>query len=217
MVAQKYSVLIVEDHNHTAMRLSHSVKQHPELTVCNVASNLQCGLLFLQKHHPRIVLCDLGLPDGNGLDLIKAATRVDWTCDTLVISIFGDEQRVLAAIRAGACGYILKNSTNENIAQNILEVIAGGNPISAKIARYFLSLVNSVAPDEKPKTEGAVLTQREIEVLTAVSRGYKRAEIASDLSISLGTVGNHIHNIYKKLNVNSNIEAITEASKKGLM
>ena len=211
------SVLILEDHDHTATRLRRDVMRHPDLTVCAVASSLHTGLVLFNQHKPRIVLCDLGLPDGTGIDLIKAVARCDWDCDSIVISVFGDEERVLNSIRAGARGYILKNSNAHDLASDILSVIHGGSPISPKIARYLLTLAETSEPAREPAKEKIILTGREAEILMAVAKGHKRHEIAANLLISAGTVGNHINNIYKKLAVNSSIEAISEANKMGLL
>lgn len=214
---QGFRILIVEDHDHTATRLKRDVARHPKLSVCAVASGLQSGLTFLYQHKPRVVLCDLGLPDGDGIDLIKAVKTCDWECDSLVISVFGDEERVLTAISAGANGYILKNSSEHDICADILSVIVGGSPISPKIARRLLTLVGENA-SFKPAPKGKILlTPRETEILQAVARGFKRHEIGEELSISAGTVGNHINNIYKKLEVSSSIDALTRANKMGLL
>lgn len=217
MQEKTHSVLIVDDHEHTAARFGLSVSQDPCLSTCAIAFDLRSGLSLLAKHKPRVVLTDLGLPDGDGIEIVKAVTAADWACDTLVISVFGDEERILRAIRAGAKGYILKNSPNEDIARDTLYVIAGGSPLSPKIARHLISQFAVRSPD-KPLTKGAiVLTPREIEILNAIAKGFRREEIASALGIAIGTVGNHINNIYKKLEVSSGIEAISEASSLGII
>ena len=211
------SVLIVEDQVQTCLRLKDAIDSSPELTACAVAHNLDAGLNALFDHKPRLVLTDLGLPDGTGLDIIKAATQADWICESLVISVFGDEKRVVDAIRVGAKGYILKNSDERSISDDILSVLNGGCPISPQIARHLLTLVNDLKVQDDSNETAIHLTSRETEILRGVSRGYKRAEIGNSLGISVGTVGNHINNIYKKLEVNSNIEAVSLATKMGLL
>lgn len=211
------SVLIVEDQVQTCLRLKDAIDSSPELTACAVAHNLDAGLNALFDHKPRLVLTDLGLPDGTGLDIIKAATQADWICESLVISVFGDEKRVVDAIRVGAKGYILKNSDERSISDDILSVLNGGCPISPQIARHLLTLVNDLKVQDDSNETAIHLTSRETEILRGVSRGYKRAEIGKSLGISIGTVGNHINNIYKKLEVNSNIEAVSLATKMGLL
>lgn len=211
------TVLIVEDQVHTCLRLKDAIESSSELAVCAVAHNLDAGLNALFDHKPRLVLTDLGLPDGSGLEIIKAAGQADWICESLVISVFGDERRVIGAIRLGAKGYILKNSGEGSISDDIITVLNGGCPISPQIARHLLSLVNDLGAQDDAMENSIQLTTRETEILNEVSRGYKRAEIGRNLGISTGTVGNHINNIYKKLEVRSNIEAVSRATKMGLL
>lgn len=212
------SVLIVEDQVQTSLRLREAISSCDDLSVSSVAHSLDTGLEAFYKDKPRLVLTDLGLPDGSGIDMIKAAAKADWPCDSLVISVFGDEKRVINAIRAGAKGYVLKNSGVSSIADDMCAVLVGGSPISPQIARHLLSMVNDLGLAESGTQEdGIKLTSRESEILNEVARGYKRAEIGQNLGISVGTVGNHINNIYKKLEVNSSIEAVTRATKMGIL
>lgn len=211
-----HSVLIVEDQEHTATRFARAVEVSPELTVCGVARDLAHAWMLFETHRPRFVLTDLGLPDGSGVEIILAAARADWACDCMVISVFGDRQRAMEAIRAGARGYLLKSDPVEEVSRQILEVIGGGSPMNPKIARYLLDTMGPAVTDTTPPG-GERLTQREHEVLSLIARGYKRREIAEMLNISVGTVGIHINNTYKKLKVGTNIEAVARASKIGLL
>ncbi|SOH93973.1 DNA-binding response regulator, NarL/FixJ family, contains REC and HTH domains [Monaibacterium marinum] len=210
------SVLIVEDRIHTADRLCAAVNAHPKLTVIGEAHLVERGLELLQQLRPRLLLTDLGLPDGSGVDLIRAASAADWDCDSLVVSVFGDEHRVISAIRAGARGYILKSAPSMDIGESMQSIIEGGSPMSPQIARFLLNLVGPERPDGMENADIG-LTQREQEVLQAVARGYRRQEIADRLSISVGTVGNHVNAIYRKLEVSSNIEAVIQATRMGLL
>ncbi|MBB96769.1 MAG: DNA-binding response regulator [Rhodobacteraceae bacterium] len=214
--APPYSVLVVEDQEHTAQRFARTIDAHPDLTVCGVASDLATAWTLFESRKPRFLLTDLGLPDGSGVEIIAAAVNADWTCDSMVISVFGDRQRAMEAIRAGARGYLLKSDPVEEVARQILEVIHGGSPMNPKIARYLLDVMGR-ADDIEPMADDNSLTQREQEVLNLVARGYKRREIADLLEISVGTVGIHINNTYKKLKVSTNIEAVARASKIGLL
>lgn len=212
-----HRVLILEDHHQTSIRLSEAVKACDLLSICGTAYMLDDGLKKLFELRPRVVLTDLGLPDGSGIEMIKAVMATDWACDALVISVFGDERRVISAISAGAKGYILKNSGTETIADDVLSVIEGGSPISPQIARYLLSMVADQQAPLMAKEKNISLTKREHEILTIVARGYTRAEIGQQLNISAGTVGNHINNIYKKLEVGSNTQAVSRATKMGII
>ncbi|GAB5448115.1 LuxR C-terminal-related transcriptional regulator [Gymnodinialimonas sp.] len=211
-----HSVLIIEDRPDIADSLCAAVMATDGIEVAAVAGDLDRGLQLLFEVRPRVLLVDIGLPDGSGVDAIRAVSQVDWQVDALVISIFGDEARVIEAIRAGAKGYVLKGGDLAHIGEDIHSVLDGGSPISPAIARHLLAVLND--PRDSPTPEGAsTLTNRETEILRAVARGYKRHEIAAQLGISAGTVGNHITSIYRKLEVSSNIEAVAIASRAGML
>lgn len=211
------SVLIVEDRVHTAESLKRSVAMHPNLTVVGVAYDLDSAISQFNFHKPRIVLTDLGLPDGSGIDLIREAAECDWKCDSLVVSIFGDERRVYQALRAGAKGYIHKNDSAADIGKCIMELIDGGSPMSPKVARLLLSVIGKDTDAPAPFDGESALSEREMQVMNLIAKGMKRREVADKLSITVGTVGNHVHKIYSKLGVNSNTEAIVEATKQGIL
>lgn len=209
------SVLIVEDRTDIARRLQTVVESTSGITLAGMASTLSQGIEVFYHLKPRLVLVDIGLPDGSGVDLIKAVASAEWEVDALVISIFGDESRVIEAIQAGAKGYVLKGQEMDKVGEDIMSVLEGGSPISPSIARHLLAVLKEANVPSMPKE--SVLTQRETEILKAVSRGYKRREIADQLGISAGTVGNHITNIYRKLEVSSNMEAVAHASRLGVL
>lgn len=213
-----HTVLIVEDRLYTAKTLRADVNTHPALNVIGMAHNVGDALQAIDQHKPRFVLVDLGLPGGSGIDVIDAVQTVSWPCECVVISIFGDEARVLQALRAGAKGYILKNDPHRNIGRQIMDLIDGGSPMSPKIARLLLKIAQSgVCLESGAASEAPKLTTREMDVLQQLSYGFKRKEIAERLSISVGTISTHINSIYGKLNVNSNIEAVIFAKSNKLL
>ncbi len=210
------TVLIIEDRPDIAARLTEAVNATDGITVAGQAGTLDQGINLLYDRRPRVVLVDIGLPDGSGIDAVKASAAADWEVDALVVSIFGDEARVFEALQAGAKGYILKSGALRQIGDDILAVLEGGSPISPSIARHLLSVLSTGAAP-KPEASDSGLTDRETEILRAVARGYKRHEIGTQLGISAGTVGNHITNIYRKLKVGSNMEAVVQATKIGVL
>lgn len=172
-----------------------------------------------------VLLTDLGLPDGSGLELIRHAQRHLPACESLVISMFGDEDNVLASIEAGALGYIHKDATPDDIAHTIVEMKDGASPISPMIARRVLDKWR-VLQSERPATASAppaqdgsksMLSTREQEVLELIARGFSYAEIAGLRSVSVHTVQTHIKNLYSKLAVHSKSEAVFEATRMGLL
>ena len=179
-----------------------------------------------------VLLTDLGLPDGSGLEVIRHARLRHPLCEPLVISMFGDEDNVLASIEAGALGYIHKDATPDDIAHTILDMKAGASPISPMIARRVLSRFLALqsgrdggapepAPDvaQLPATEKArnLLSAREQEVLGLIARGFSYNEIARLQAVSVHTVQTHIKNLYSKLAVHSKSEAVYEATRMGLL
>ncbi|MBT9385987.1 response regulator transcription factor [Pseudooceanicola sp. CBS1P-1] len=211
----QHSVLILEDRQEICRRLQSAIAATEGLELAGVAGTLDQGVPMIFARQPRVVLVDIGLPDGSGIEAITALQRAHWPVDALVISIFGDETRVVEAIRAGAKGYILKGGNLAEVGTAITSLIEGGSPISPAIARHVLNIAKTGLPG--PGAPAELLTERETEILRAVSRGYKRREIAEQLGISAGTVGNHITSIYRKLEVRSNMEAVAQASQAGMI
>ncbi len=245
---QAWRVLIVEDDPQMRDFFAASVTRCPQLQLAASLASVAEGRAWLDNdaNMVDVLLTDLGLPDGSGLEVIRHATRLHPRCEPLVISLFGDEDNVLASIEAGALGYIHKDSAPDDIAQTILEMKEGASPISPMIARKVLAKYASsraraaqdaqdaqdapapptpaatpaaVAEPAARKAEGepALLSPREHEVLMLISRGFSYAEIARLQSVSVHTVQTHIKNLYSKLSVHSKNEAVFEASRLGLL
>lgn len=213
-----YSVLLVEDDPHTRSMLASVVNAHRQLSIMAAVGTRREGLAQLEQNQPDVLLVDLGLPDGDGTDLIGEIYLRGYSTDAMVITIFGDEKHVIRAIEAGATGYILKDGSNSYIADSIIQLKQGGSPISAPIARYLLNRFHSSQTEiEKPEISMPRLTEREVEVLSQLSRGFNFAEIAEILSISPHTVTSHVKHIYRKLAVRSRSEAVFEAVQLGLI
>ncbi|PXW74559.1 LuxR family two component transcriptional regulator [Blastomonas natatoria] len=161
---------------------------------------------------PDLFLMDIGLPDGNGYDLvpeIKAACAAK----VLIISSFGDRDTVVKALSAGADGYLLKDSSPQQILDGIAITLDGGAPVSPAAAVYLLDLLRSPAPSSpvQPLSQADDrLTQRESELLRAFAEGKSYKEAARMLGISPHTVGTHVKAIYRKLEVNSRSDAIRQ-------
>jgi len=226
-----WRVLIVEDDPQMREFFAASVARAPELVlVASVGTVAQArAVLDDPGGIVDVLLTDLGLPDGSGLEVIRHARCKHPECEPLVISMFGDEENVLASIEAGALGYIHKDATPDDVAHAILEMKAGASPISPMIARRVLarlkgpvsqeSTIGAVAIPGTPHGKGEViqLSPREQEVLELIARGFSYQEIARLVQISVHTVQTHIKSLYRKLAVNSKSEAVYEATKMGLL
>ena len=219
--ASGHGVILVEDDDHTRERLARTIAGHPQLTLLGSAATCEEGRALIARFEPDVLITDIGLPDGSGIELIGEARRKHPNVLALVITIFGDESHVVAAIEAGAMGYLLKDGTADYIGSSILEMIGGGSPISPPIARYLLRRFRAGDPaptDPVPTSEpGPRLSEREREVLMLIVKGFSYAEIASLLGVSAHTVTTHVRGIYRKLAVHSRGEAVYEALALGLV
>lgn len=212
---QVYSVLIVEDNPITLEVLTEVIEQEPNLKLaCAVANRSDAEACLEQKAD--IILVDIGLPDGSGIDLIRHAKEQNPETEIMVISSYGDEEHVVEAIEAGASGYILKDASLPEVGPHILSLMKGDSPISPGIARYLLSRFQS-KPLSNAEDSSTNLTEREQSVLTLIAKGYSRNEAAKALGMSQHTVNTHIKHIYRKLSVHSRTEAVFEAYQMGLI
>jgi len=161
---------------------------------------------------------DLGLPDVSGIEIIRETARRYPETDIMVVTVFGDEEHVLASIEAGATGYLLKDSLPEEFIDVIKELRAGGSPISPIIARQLLKKLRPASsPGQVPTSNLSELSARESEVLSFIAKGFSFAEIAKLLEISPHTVTTYVKKIYQKLAVHSRGEAVYEATRMGLI
>ncbi len=212
-----HRVLIVEDQPATRERLAGIVAATAGLELVAALPDFGSAAQWLESEPaPTVMLVDLGLPDGDGLDLIRLSRRLDPQPEVMVISVFGDERHVVRAIEAGATGYLLKDSSAEEIGQGILRLIDGESPISSSIARHLLRRLQPTV-QAAPTGDGPHLTRREHDVLRLIAKGFAYAEIAAHLGMSPNTVTSHIKHIYRKLQVRSRGEAVFEAMQLGIL
>ncbi len=209
------TVLIVEDDEATRARLAAAVSAEPELQVVGDAEDLREGKRLLSREVPDVLLVDLGLPDGSGLELIRDAGSISPRIQSMVITVLGDEESVLGAIEGGARGYLLKDTPPLEIGKAVLQLVAGGSPISPSIARHLLRRFH--APMAASNQPAPRLTEREQEVLNLVVKGFSYPEIARLLGIAVSTVTTHVRRTYRKLEVRSRGEAVYEALAQGLI
>lgn len=213
-------VLIVEDDPLIRQRLlgilTHLGYQADALLF---AETLAQARSVVQDSPIALALVDLGLPDGNGIDLITELRNSDPALGILVISAWSTEDILLGALRAGATGYVLKERDDLEVSLSIRSVLRGGAPIDPFIARRIIAelqpaaaVASSTAPTDDPK-----LSNRESEILGLVAEGLANREIAEKLFLSRYTVECHIKHIYRKLAVSSRVKAVKEARSRGLL
>lgn len=227
-----WQVLIVEDDPQMGEFFAASVRRSAQLRLLACVGTVADARVWLDDPAQvvDVLLTDLGLPDGSGLEVIRHARQRRPECEPLVISMFGDEDNVLASIEAGALGYIHKDATPDDIASVIVEMKGGSSPISPMIARRVLAKYRAlqavssevpvaavVALEIDPGETRGVLSVREQEVLALIARGFSYAEIARLKTVSVHTVQTHIKSLYGKLAVHSKSEAVFEATRMGLL
>lgn len=204
-------ILIVEDDPAFRERFAAIVASCADFELVAAVGTCADARAALTRPRLDVLLCDLGLPDGDGADVVREARRLHPTLDAMVVTVFGDEAHVMRSLEAGATGYLLKDSLPEDFIATVTLLRGGGSPIHPTIARRLLQRFSSVS--RRPVETGVVLSDREREVLQLVSKGYRVSEIAGLLAISHHTVSSHIKNIYTKLEVSSRGEAVYEASR----
>ncbi|MEM6857210.1 MAG: response regulator transcription factor [Pseudomonadota bacterium] len=212
---RKQRIAIIEDDPILRDHFVEIVSSAHDMDIAGVAASQLAGRnLAIQK--PDLVLLDVGLPDGSGLDLIEPF-KEEGESSVLVVTSFGDRDTVVAAIHAGADGYLLKDSTQDQIVSAIRDALAGLSPMSSAAAMYILDMIRSGEPlvEAAKDDEAAQLSPREVELLNLFARGLSYKEAATQMSISPLTVGNYVKTIYGKLAVHSRSEAVYEALKSG--
>lgn len=229
---------LVEDDPEILGFLSEALRPHGDLVLAFAASSVVQAREALQGQGVDVVVVDLGLPDGSGVDVIHQV-RAAWPrCEVLVSTQFGDEASVIAAFEAGATGYLLKQRSATQIADDIRQLHAGGSPISPMIARKLLQRllpgregaglipVDAVVPAASPsasaasrreRAEPVVLSAREQQALELLAKGFTADEIAQLMDVSRNTVLTYVRRTYRKLDVSSKAEAIFEARQVGLV
>lgn len=216
MKTSSITVLLVEDDEPMRIEFESMVLNHPRLTLAGSVSTLNDAWTLLRHTAPDVAIVDLGLHDGDGVELIKLLHQQSYPTAVLVATIFGDEAHVIRAIEAGARGYLLKDTAIDEFAKAVELVHSGGAPLSPQIARHLLKRFEPVEKASITLRQDG-LTVREIDILKHISQGFTVAESARMLNISSHTVATHIKNIYSKLAVHNRVEAIIQARNQGLI
>ncbi len=216
------SVLVVEDDEALRREFVAMIDAAPGLVLLDAAGTLSAARAAMARHGaPKVMIIDLGLPDGDGTALISELAETAPASDALVVTIFGDEGHVVRALEAGAKGYLLKDATQDEFVRSIRLVHEGGAPLSPMIARHLLK--RFAPPQKQPrasppaKDEQLVenLTAREAEILQFIAEGKSVAETAVAFSLSSHTVTTHVKRIYGKLAVNNRVQAVNRARATG--
>jgi DNA-binding NarL/FixJ family response regulator len=210
------NVAIVEDNNTIREGLAALINGTSGYSCVGSYSDCESFLAKLSTLHSDVVLMDIGLPGMSGIDGISKAKKLRPELNILMLTVYEDNQTVFKALCAGACGYLVKKTPPTRLLEAIKDAFEGGAPMSSLIARQVIDIFKQTQGKQKDEVD-IELSAREKEVLTTLSDGNNYQEIADRLFISVDTVRHHIKNIYRKLHVHSQSEAVAKAIRKGLI
>lgn len=211
---EPFKVWVVEDNETLRKTVARVLSRQKDMDCTHQFERCEDAIeALVAGERPTVMLFDIGLPGMSGIEGIRRIKQALPDIEILVFSVFDDNEKVFSAICAGASGYMLKTSSMGEIPDAIREVMAGGAPINAQIARRVLDMFSDMAPESRDYG----LTEREKEVLEQMVQGLTKKEIADQLDLSFHTVDKHIRGIYSKLHVNTMTGAVAKALKEGLL
>jgi len=199
------TVAIVEDHEALGKTLRKIVESAENTQCVGVWSTAEEALIKIPAFQPQVVLMDINLPGMSGIELTERIKHLLPEIQVIMVTVYLDHDKIFAALKAGACGYLLKRSTPADVREAIQAVRAGGAPMSAEIARRVVEAFH--APAKPAAGDEVKLSKRETEILELLTKGLANKEIADRLGLSVETVRVHLKRIYEKLHVRSRTEA----------
>ncbi|MES2483879.1 MAG: response regulator transcription factor [Pseudomonadota bacterium] len=208
-------ILLVDDLPEALALIQASAAQAFPGASCITAGGVAQAIAAADARSFELALIDLGLPDGDGVDVIAHLHRHQPECALVVTTIYDDDQHLFEALQAGAQGYLLKDQAPSWLAQQLRGILDGQPPLSPAIARRLMRHFQRPSPPSRAPE--ADLTPRERTVLGLLAQGIRIADIADELGISRHTAGDHVKNIYRKLNISSRAEAALRAKRMGLV
>jgi DNA-binding NarL/FixJ family response regulator len=208
IMSQKVRIVVAEDHTILREGLRSLLCSNPGFEVVGEAEDGREAIKCVAKFKPDLILTDLSMPKMNGMEAIKEIRRESPETKILVLTVHRAEEYILATFRAGADGYILKDSTHSELVMAVKKVVSGKHYISPEISEKVIEGYLEGKKTLKSRTSWEMLTQREREILKLIAEGYKNKEIAEDLCISVKTVEKHRANLMEKLDLHS-IQALT--------
>lgn len=236
--ARPLTTVIVEDDPVFRAAFASAVLRAPGLELVGTAADLPDALELVAREQPQVALVDIGLPSGSGLEVIRAAVEARAGCDVVMVTTLEDDAKLLAAIEAGATGYLLKDAAPEELVAQVQVLREGGSPISPILARRLLTRFAAARPalgsaawpasasaPAYPGTAAATatpdepqeLSEQERQVLQQSASGFTVGEIAERMGLSRHTVGTYIRRAYRKLQVRTRAQAVMEARRLGMI
>ena len=214
-------LILVENDPNVRFRLEHALENLSDIHVIASAPSQREAFVLTSQFKFQMLVVDLDLPDGFGLDLIRKTASEQRAIDIMVLANSNDDPHIVSAIESGATGYVLKSEIETHLVSAIRLLTAGGSPVSPSVAKSVLRALRTYTASSAEKTTNNIqtnpLSERESEILQLLAKGMSFNEIGDILTISPHTVTAHIKKIYRKLQVHSRGEAVYEAAQMGLI
>lgn len=221
MAEHQIKLILVENDAGLRLRLQRTLEGQPDIHLIGAATTKREADLLIAQFPFQMLIADLDLPDGFGLELIRKTAAEHTDVDIMVLADSNDDPHVVSAIESGATGYVLKNEIETSLVSAIRLLAAGGSPVSPTVAKSVLRALRTYTNHSIEKTPANLqsnpLSERETEILQLLAKGMSFSEIGEILTISPHTVTAHIKKIYRKLQVHSRGEAVYEAAQMGLI
>ena len=211
----KIRIMLAEDHKVVREGTRRLLESQSDFQVVGEASDGIEAVELAKKLRPEIIIMDVSMPRLNGIEATKEIKSLYPNIAILVLTGYDDDEYVFALLEAGAAGYLLKESSGEELIEAIRQVMAGETVLHPKIMRKVLNRLRAPVEEQVTQALGEVLSDREMEVLRLAAKGMRNMEIADNLTLSVRTVQTHLRSIFNKLGVGSRSEAIVYGLKKG--
>jgi DNA-binding NarL/FixJ family response regulator len=200
-------ILIYDDNEALRQSMETLIREESDLQLIAALSNAETVETDVGELKPDVVLMDIDMPAVDGVAAVRRIRKVDGVLPVIMLTVFDDNENIFRAVCAGASGYILKRCATDELVAAIRNVLSGGAPMTGVVARKVLQMVPAARGGEEDKAE---LSQREVQILQLLARGFSYKMIAGERGISVDTVRFHIKNIYDKLHVHSATEAVSK-------
>lgn len=207
-------VAIIEDRREIREGLRVLINGTPAHRCTGVFASMEDALGQIGLDAPGVILVDIGLPGMSGIDGIPLLQERCPQARILVLSVYDDDERIFAALCAGACGYLLKKTPPARLLDSLKEAVDGGGPMSPEVAHRVIELFRDVRP---PRTPSHDLTPHEVRLLKLLAEGHNYKTAAREFDVSVNTISFHMKHIYEKLHVHSKSEAVAKALRGGIV
>jgi|SRR5690554_3146325 len=210
-------VLLVDDQNLVRQGVQALLELADDIEVIGEAKTGQEAVKLIPELLPDVVLLDMRMPGMSGLDVLHELAKSNQLPPTIILTTFDDEELILAGVKAGAKGYLLKDVPLEELVEGIKQVAAGKTIVRPQITERFMQNVEGLKNEFMSLERPDPLTNRETEILRLMAGGYSNKEIANSIFVAEGTVKNHVSNILSKLGVRDRTRAVLKALELGLI